>query len=241
MTSESTGTTENEALGKKIGAIEKEVATVKVAIRRGSRTRLSLLVVALVLVGTAIWMFYSLAKDFGSKENLNLLAETARTRMEDSSELALEHVRKLADNAVPVLKEALIAQVEKDTPKYSAALDAERVALMENLESELDKKVRAHFEKSSEKYQTILREEFPELRDPKLLDAAYASILEIMDQLVEEYYSDKVRNEIEGLNQKWLEFEMAELPAEGEPQLEQQFLAALLTLAAMKIDEESVE
>ena len=34
---------------------------------------------------------------------------------------------------------------------------------------------------------------------------------------------------------------LTELPAEGEKPLEQQFLAALLHLAAMKVDEESVE
>ena len=50
-----------------------------------------------------------------------------------------------------------------------------------------------------------------------------------------------MRSEIEGLNDKWREFEMAELPSQGEPQLQQQFLAAFLNMAAMKIDEKSVE
>ena len=199
------------------------------------------MVVAVALVGIAIWMFYSLAMDFKSKENLNLLAEKARARMLDSSESARREFERLRENAEPVLRDVFTAQVEKDTPKYSAAVDRERVTLIGNLQSELDKKIKAHFEKSSEKYQAILREEFPELKDPKLLDAMYSSVVEIMDRLVEEYYSDKMRNEIEGLNQKWLDFEMAELPAKGEPQLEQQFLAALLHLAAMKVDDKSVE
>ena len=241
MTSESTRTTENEAFGKKIGAIEKEVATVKVTIRRASRTRLSLLVVALAIIGISLWMFYSLAMDFGSQENLNLLAEKAKERMDQSTDPALAQVRKLQENAVPVLKEAFLAQVDKDTPKYSAAVDREREILMKNLESELDKKIRAHFQKASEKYQVILAEEFPELKDPELLDAVYSSVIDIMDRLVQEYYSDKVKNEIEGLNEKWLELEMAELPTAKEPPLQQQFLAALLHLAAMKVDETSVE
>ena len=241
MTSESTRTTENEAFGTKIGAIEKEVATVKVVVRRASRRRLAVLVVALAIVGISLWMFYKLAMSFGSQENLSLLAEKARARIEESTDPALKQVQKLQENAVPVLREAFTAQVEKDTPKYSAAVDKERETLMKNLESELDKKIRAHFQKSSEKYQAILKEEFPELEDPELLDAMYSSIVDIMDRLVEEYYSDKVRNEIQGLNDKWLEFEMAELPAEGELPLEQQFIASLMYLAAMKIDEKSVE
>ena len=241
MTSESTGTTEREALGKEIGAIEKEVATVKVVIRRASRRRLGLLVVALAIVGASIWMFYSLAMEFRSEENLDLLAEEARGRIDDSSDLALREVEKLRKTAEPILREAFMAQVKKDTPKYSAAVDKEREILMKNLESELDEKIRAHFQKSSEKYQAILREEFPELKDPELLDAMYSSVVDIMDRLVDEYYSDKVQSEIEGLNEKWKKFEMAELPAEGEPQLTQQFLASLLNLAAMKIDDKSVE
>jgi multidrug efflux pump subunit AcrB len=241
MTSENTGTTENEALGRKIGAIEKEVATVKVVIRRASYTRLVILVFALAFVGTSVWMFYSLARDFASRENLALLADQAKIRMEMSYNPALKEFERLKKTAVPVLKEAFTAQVEKDTPKYSAAVDRERETLMKNLESELEKKITAHFEKASEKYRAILREEFPELKDPALLDAMYSSVVDTMYRLVEEYYSDKVRDEIQGLNDKWLEFEMAELPAEGEPPLEQQFLAALLNLAAMKVDDKSAE
>ena len=241
MTSESTRTTENEAFGTKIGAIEKEVANVKVVVRRAGRRRLAVLFVALAIVGIALWMFYNLAKSFVSEDNLELLAEKAQARIEESTDPALRQVQRLQENALPVLREAFMAQVEKDTPRYSAAIDRERDTLMRNLESGLDEKIRVHFQKSSEKYQAILREEFPELKDPKLLDAMYSSVVDIMDRLVEEYYSDKVINEIQGLNDKWTEFEMAEMPAEGELPLGQQLVASLMYVAAMKIDEKSVE
>lgn len=39
----------------------------------------------------------------------------------------------------------------------------------------------------------------------------------------------------------WLEFDVADLPAEGETPLEQQFMASVLHLAALKIDRKSVE
>ena len=241
MTSESTRTTENEALGKEIGAIEKEVATVKLVVRRASRRRLALMVVALSIVGISIWMFYNLAKSFASEENLNLFAEKARARMNQSSGPALREVEKLKESAVPLLQEAFTAQVEKDSAKYSAAVDKERETLMKNLESELDKKIKAHFQKSSEKYQAILREEFPELKDPELLDAMYSSVVDTMDRFVDEYYSEKVKNEIEGLNDKWNAFEMAEVPTEEGPTLHVQFLGALLRVGAMKIDDQAVE
>ncbi|MDI9446939.1 MAG: hypothetical protein GXY25_01515 [Pirellulaceae bacterium] len=236
-----TPTTENEALRKEIGAIEKEMATVKVVIRRASRTRLALLLIALALVGASIWAFYRLAMSFGSQENLNLLAEKARVRANESSKPAINHVRALAENSLPVLREAFSVQVEKDRSKYTETLTRERDLLVKTLESQLDEKIRAHFHQISLKYQAILREEFPELEDPKLLDQMYSSVVDIMERLVEEYYSDRVRNQIEEMNRMWLEFDVADLPAEGETPLEQQFMASVLHLAALKIDRKSVE
>ncbi len=242
MASESTRTAENEALGKTIAGIEAEVATVKVVVRRASRTRLALLVVALTIICTAIWAFWSLGKGFGSEENLNLLAEKAQARIDEGSgQRALEQVEKLQKNALPVLQKAFTDQVEKDKDTYSDKIDEERQKLQKNLETKLNEKIQAHFEKASEKYQAILKDEFPELEDPELLDAVYSSVVDIMDRLVEEYYSEKVRSEIQGLNDKWADFEMAELPSGDDEPLEKQFLAALLHLAAMKIDDASVE
>jgi hypothetical protein len=241
MTSEKKPATENDALEKKIGAIEKEVATVKVAIRRSSRTRLLLLVAALVIIGVAIGMFWNLAKELGSKENLDLLANKAGERAKDTTDRAVDHAKALAENAVPVLQKAFTEQVNKDMPKYRAALDREGMALKENLETELDKKIRAHVDEASVKYQAILREEFPDLENPELLDKMYASITDIMDRLANEYYNEKVAQALEGINDKWLKFEMAELPAEGEPSFDRQFIASLMYLAALKIDEGSVD
>lgn len=137
-----TPTTENEALRKEIGAIEKEMATVKVVIRRASRTRLALLLIALALVGASIWAFYRLAMSFGSQENLNLLAEKARVRANESSKPAINHVRALAENSLPVLREAFSVQVEKDRSKYTETLTRERDLLVKTLESQLDEKIK---------------------------------------------------------------------------------------------------
>lgn len=241
MTPAETPATEKEALLKEIGAIEKEVATLKVVIRRASRTRLALLLIALALVGASIWAFYRLAMSFGSQENLNLLAAQARVRASDSSRSAINHVRALAENSLPVLREAFSAQVKKDQSKYTETLNRERDLLLKTLQSQLDEKIRAHFHQTSLKYQSILREEFPELEDPKLLDQMYSSVVDIMERLVEEYYSERVRHQIEEMNTMWLEFDIADLPAAGETPLEQQFVASLLHLAALKVDRKSVE
>ncbi len=241
MTSERTLAIDNDALEKKIGAIEKEMAAVKVVIRRSSLTRLSMLLAVLALIGIAIGMFYGLAKELSSQDNLNKLAATAQERSADTTEIAEKEADKLAKNAVPVLQKAFTEQVEKDRPKFQAALDREGLVLKENLKAELDKKLRAHFDAASVKYQAILREEFPDLEDPELLDKMSGSVTDIIDGLRNEYYNDKVRTQIEGINDKYFAFDMVEHPKEGEPSLNMQFIASLMYLAALKIDEESVE
>ena len=241
MTSEKTPANETDALEKKIGAIEKEVATVKVVIRRASRTRLALLLAVLLVIGGAIWMFYNLAMEFRSEETQKLFAEKASVRAKELSEKAVSSAKELAETSMPVLREAFEKQVEKDMPKYRAALDKEGVALKENLEKELDEKIRAQFDAMSAKYQAILRDEFPDLEDPELLDKMYASLTDIIDGLRKEYYNDKVASQLEGISNKYYEFELADLPKEGEPTLNMQFVASLMYLAALKIDEGSVE
>lgn len=241
MTSEKTPANETDALEKKIGAIEKEVATVKVVIRRASRTRLALLLGVLLVIGGAIWMFYNLAMEFRSEETRKLFAEKASIRAKELSEKAVRSGKELAETSVPVLRAAFEKQVEKDMPKYRAALDKEGMALKANLEEELDKKIRGQFDAMSAKYQTILREEFPDLEDPELLDKMYASLTDIIDGLRKEYYNDRVESQLEGISKKYYEFELADLPKEGDPSLNMQFVASLMYLAALKIDEGSVE
>ena len=241
MMSEKTPTVDTDALEKKIGAIEKEVATVKVVIRRASRTRLALLLAVLLVIGGSIWAFYSLAMEFRSAETQEAFAKKASARAQELSEKAVDNVKKLAEEAVPVLREAFENQVQKDMPKYRDALNEEGTALKANLEKELDKKVRDKFDEMSVRYQAMLREEFPDLQDPELLDKMYASFADIIDGLRQEYYNDKVASQLEGISNKYYEFEMAELPKEGEPSLNMQFVASLMYLAALKIDEGSVE
>ncbi len=239
MTSANSSTPENEALLTKIGAIEQEVASVKVVVRRAARIRLVLLVAVLALIVGALWSFYHLARQFGSKENLNLLATEARQRVDDSSGAAIKEVRALIESSRPVLTKAFSQQVEADMPKYSEAITHQRDILVNNLQDQLSKKVAAHYEQSGKKYQAILQEEFPQVKDPELLVQLYGSIEKIMDKLVEKYYSEQLRGEVQELSDTWVEFDMADLPAKGDPPLQQQFMASLLQLAAFQLNGES--
>ncbi len=241
MTSEKNPATENDALEKKIAALEKEMVTLKVVIRRAGRTRLALLLAVLLIIGGAIWSFYRLAKDFASKENMKALADKASVRAEDTKTELLKHAMVLKDTSLPVLQKAFEDQVNKDRDKYTDLLNKEGQTLSQNVQAELEKKLRAHFEEQSSRYQAILQEEFPDLKDPELSDKMYSAVTDVLDRLVNEYYSAQIQDQIQQMNDQWREFEMAEMPKQDEPNLEMQFVASLFYLAAMKIDKRLAE
>ena len=236
MTSENSPTSENEALSKKIGAIEQEIAAVKAAIRRASRVRLVVLVLVLVILGGTIWAFYDLGMQLASQENLDLLTTKVKARVDESSQQAIKDVKGLVEHCQPVLMKAFTEQVEKDTPKYTAVLNAEKATLMANLEVQLREKILARYQETGDQYQAILRKEFPDLDDPDLVVQLYASIEQIMEKLVQKYYTDQLQGELQELGKTWEEFDMADLPGEGEASLQIQLVASLLQLAADKLD-----
>ena len=240
MSSETSPTAENEALLAQIGALEKEVAATKVAMRRASLTRLVLLLLVLGFLALSIWMFARLAMEFVSQDNLDKLQAKATERIEASREPAMRQLRQLVDTCTPLLKEAFSKQAQADMPKYTKALEEEREVLVKNLQSRLSERINARYKKAGERYQAILREEFPQVQDPDLIVQMYGSLEQIMEKLVAKYYTDQLRQEVEGVCTTWQEFEMAELPAADEPPLEQQFLATMMQIGGQRLEETEV-
>ena len=240
MSTENSPPAENEALVKKIGALGEEVKAIKTAMRRAGLTRLTLLVLVLAFLAVSIWMFYNLAMSFASKENLDRLAAKATERLNQSADPAMKQLQGLVDNCLPVLTTAFSEQAQADMPKYTEVLDQQREQLVKNLEARLGDRLDARWEAAGQRYEAILAEEFPQVDDSELLVQMYGTIEQIMEKLVAKYYSEQVRQEVEGVTETWNDFEMAELPAEGEPPLEQQFLAALLQLAAYRLEGQTI-
>jgi len=239
MTSENSPTVESEALLTKVGALEKQIVAAKTAIRRGSRIRLTLLFLLVALIAGSIWMFYNLAMEFASQENLDRLTAKATERANQSSEPALKEVQALVEHCQPVLTKAFTDQVEKDTAKYTEVLTKERELLVANLEKRLHERIMARYEEAGKQYQEILKEEFPDMDDPDTAVQLYASISQILEKLVQSYYTDQMDSQVKKLGETWEKFDMAEVPGEGEPGLERELLASLLQVAADKFATDS--
>ena len=179
---------------------------------RGSRS----LVAALVIIGVAIGMFYNLAKELGSKENRELLAQKANERAKDTGDRALKEARATC-RATPARFSARPSpsRWKRTCPRTGRPSTVKVWPSRTTWKTNLTRRS-APTSTNPTKYQAILREEFPDLQNPELLDKMYASVTDIMDRLTSEYYSDKVRGEIEGINDKWLKMEMADVPRRGD-------------------------
>jgi len=236
MTTKDSPTAENEALFKKVGAIEQEITALRGAIARGRIVRWLLLLAIVSLIGVAIWSFYDLAMQFKSQETIDLFTAKAQERIEQSAGPAQARLQDVYEHCTPVLTEAFQNQVDADMPKYTEAFNKERDLFVLNVQEQLGKQVVAHYESMGPKYQAILQEEFPGIDDPDLAVKVYASLDQTMEKLVQTYYTDQLQTKVEELTEAWEQFEMAEPTEEG---LERQFLAALLQLAAYKIDDGS--
>jgi hypothetical protein len=240
MSTENSPTAENEVLLKKVGALGDEVKAMKVAMQRSSRTRLLLLLLVVAFLAVSIWMFYKLALRFGSQENLDLLAAKARERLNQTADPAMKQFQAMVDYCTPVLTKAFSEQAQADMPKYTEVLNEQRETLVKNLQSRLGDRVNARWEATGDRYEAILREEFPQVENADLIVQMYASLEQIMEKLVAKHYSDEIRQEVEGISDTWNNFEMADFPAEGKPPLEQEFLAELLQLAAYRLKGQTI-
>ena len=239
MTSEDSQTVENEALLKKAGAMEQEVAALKAAIRCASVTRLVLFLVALALIVGAVCSFYGLAKKLTSKENLTALANAAKELLDDNPQY-VEQVKAVIEESTPKLQEAFLNQVKEDMPKYSALVVEERERLMETFPDRVRERITERYEEVGGEYQDILREEFPEVDDDETYDKMKNEVYKIVDQLVEKYYAEQVREEILRTYDGWDHFAMVDPIREGDISLEKQLMATLLELVKLRLEDTTV-
>ena len=237
MTSDDSPKAENEALLKKIAAMEHEVVAIRSALSQGRVVRLLMFAVALALIVGAVWMFYNLALQMKSKENLDLLAAEVKELLNNNSGEYMRQVQILRENCVPVLTKAFTEQAKADVPKYTAAIRAETDILKENLEAKALERVTAKYQEAQAKYTELLQEEFPEIDDPEIFVRMNSNIDKVTAHLVEKYYSEHLHNELLGLYDSWDAFTVADAPGDGDTTVAKQLIGSLLQLVELKLAE----
>jgi hypothetical protein len=223
--------TEDEALLKKVEAMEQEVEGLTAAIHRARTMRLLLLLAAVAFVAVAAWTFWGLAAKFSSKENLNLLAEKARQRVTGNSDQYKRQMQALVETCLPVLREAATKKLKADLPKYTALLEQERDKFVEEMETKLTDKITKQQQGMADRFKGIVQKEFPEVDSPEAINRFNDNIDLIIKGLVRKYYAEEMRRRLEGIFATWEQFPPAQKPGKGEPGLEMELVGRLEELA----------
>lgn len=235
MSADGSQAAETEALSRKVEAIERETAALVNTLGRARNTRLCLFFVVLVMVVIICVAFYRLGNQFKSKENMDLLMETASNQLGLRSDRFFDEIKALVDHSTPVLREALAAQMTKDMDKYEEGLDRERAVLLENLQEQLEKKVQEHQHKILTQHESILKEEFPQFEDKQSHTRMIDNIQIAMTPLIRKFYVDRLRDQLEGMYEIWDQFPVADPVEKGDPPLDVVLAGQLLELLTIKL------
>lgn len=224
----------NEGLVKRVDAVDQEIGALSAALARARSTRLGIFLGFLIVAGGGTYAFYQLAEKFRSEENINKLGELAQQHLDENKDRYIGEVRTLVDQATPVLTKAFFEQAKQDTPKYTAALEQQREALLTNLATRLEEQITTHYQAILSRHRGIIKEQFPDLTDEQLGRVAL-NLEKAAKQLVEKYYVDQMSAELDAMYQAWDRFPVADPPGPNDLPLEDQLVGYLLEIVTMKL------
>lgn len=228
--SEALSSEQVEAVEKKVEAVEQHVVALVAAQKAARRLRLVLPIGFLVFLCVFLFLFYGLKDEVAKEENLNKMTELALNRVTDELLPKLQRqAETLVETAKPALTEAFTKQVEKDAPKYTAALNEQGKLLFDKLEEGLEKQVNEHYKSFYEKHKAVLKKEYPDLTDEQLAQLA-DNIEKAGEQLVKKYYAEQLEAELDRMMTTISEFPVADPPGPNDDKLEQELIGCLMEI-----------
>jgi len=246
MTTDETPSVQSEALsseqlgavGKKVEAVEQQIAALAAAQTNARRLRLLLPIGFLVFVCVFLWLFYDLYCSLAAEENLKKIRELAEQRVQKSLLPEVERQAKaLRENALPALQDAFTKQVEKDAPRYTDALSEQGDELFKNLHSGLEEQLEEHFQTVLKKQDAVLKEEYPDLTDEKRAQLA-ANMEKAVNKLVKKYYVEQMKVELERMMETMNTFPVAD-PVDptkpGAQSLEEELIGCLMEVVHQRM------
>ncbi len=191
----------------------------------------------LLLLGLISLGLYGLYNRFRSAEYQAALTSEAQRVLNEQSQTYMAEVEKLVQASSPVITQAFYTQAKKDLPSYLQAVQTERDALINNMKSQLEKRFETLTQETLVRFQGVLQEEFPEVKDEVLRDRLTANLTLAFEKLVRTYYVDEMNTQLLALYDAWDRFPQAELPEPGDLTLQDQFTGQLLQLLKLKMIE----
>lgn len=220
----------------RVDAVVRECQGLRDAMARGRwiRALISLATLAF-LVGFGM-AYYNKAKQLSSKEYVDRLASVAQARLESSSADYMKEVERLISTSSPVLTEAFYERAKQDLPHYMKALGEEKTVLVDRLQANVEKKLQETQSKVLERYQGMLKEEFPDFTEEQY--GRMINNLEVAVQdLSKKFYRDELEAELNKLYDAWDLFPKTDSNTDPNVRIEDQFIAALVDLLQHKLTE----
>lgn len=221
------GSNDADNLNQQMENIVNEADALMAAMSRARAIRLVLFVAVVAFVLVTVLKFYQLAAPYQGEDNQKVLLAQVTDQWNKNSDKYTNQVKALVDKCSPALTNAFYDQAKKDLPAYSRAAEAEFDRLVTNLENQLTDKLTIHHQDAEGKQKRMLQQEFPELKDEKVMSQMMVNMEKAVNQLVKKYYIQELHDELLAFKKTWDDFPAAK-PVKGEEPLEDQFIANLL-------------
>ncbi len=226
---------ETNAVDARVVAVERQVESLQAALSTSRRSRQTLLLGFIALIAIVSFLFYPMVTRLQSEEYITELSNEAQSYLADNSDNYMREVQTLSDNVTPVITKAFYEQAKKDTPKFTLAMNREREVLMRNLERRLKEQINAHYERVLAEYESIIVQEFPQAEDEQIRRRVIANFREALNRMVQRFYADELRAELQAMYDTWDGFPIADPAEEGDPKLEDQLVGYLMELVTVKM------
>jgi hypothetical protein len=197
------------------------------ALARAKLVRQFLMIATLAFIVIVCYMFYTIFKRF-APENMGELQSVAQKKLTENSDEYMRELQTLADNSRPVVVDAFLKQAKKDMPAYMHAAGQERERFVEEMQDRVSKSLLEHYGKVLDRHQKLLEEEFPLIKDQETHRRMMGNLHLAVEKLVKKYYVEEMRGQILALYDGWDQFPRADVPAKGDPSLEDQFIGGLV-------------
>jgi len=218
-------------LSQKIMQIENEVDALRSAISRARMMRFVFLLALIALVLAVVYFFLQLARQVTSEKFMAEIASEAKLHLENNQSDYQKQVQSLVDHSYPILTQAFSEQATKDMQKFTSAMDHEREALTNNLQTQLNDRLSKKYQGVLQEYESKMIETFPELADEKTRDKVVDNFQSIIKTLVARNYGDRFNESSQRLMSIWDEFPASEEVVGDTTTLEEKLVHNLMQVA----------
>jgi hypothetical protein len=228
------GSSETEQLVARLDELQSRTEALSAALRQSRTTRRIIMVAFLAFVIIAGWRFYSLGSMVRSEAYQDKLLKELQQSVDANQAAFSAEIKKLVDEAGPVVSSAFSEQAKKDMPLFMQIIDKQRADLFANLQERMTAKLENHHHELLRRHEKLFKEEFPSVQDQEVRDRMMGNTQIALDRLVKKYYVDEFEKELKAMNQAWEDFPPADKPSADEPSLDSQLLGELMDLLAIK-------